>query len=96
MSSYRTSEGKIITVICRDPIKPNGLSHLKAQAYIKRLKELKIQCILVQINPQPFVVLDDGLIWYGDLHFYTTNDVNKNSIRLINQELASKLLGQYI
>lgn len=89
-------KGKTITVICRHPIKPNGLSHLKAQAYIKRLKELKIQCILVQINPQPFVVLDDGLIWYGDLRFYTTNDVNKNSIRLINQELASKLLGQYI
>lgn len=88
-------DGKQIVVVCKNPIKENGLVNQRAQTYIKRLKELGIACILLQNTPQPFVILDKGLIWYGDLNFYTVNDTNKNSIRIVNMSLAKKLIQQY-
>ena len=89
-------DGKDITLVCKKPMKENGLVNEKAQNYIEQLNHLIIKCILVQTTPQPFVVIDEGLIWYGDLHFYTINDANKTSIRIVNSELANKLLQQYI
>lgn len=89
-------DGKDITLVCKNPMKENGLVNEKAQNYIEQLNHLSIKCILVQTTPQPFVVIDEGLIWYGDLHFYTINDANKTSIRIVNSELANKLLQQYI
>lgn len=89
-------DGKDITLVCKHPIKENGLVNEKAQNYIEQLNHLSIKCILVQATPQPFVVIDEGLIWYGDLHFFTINNANKTSIRIVNSELANKLLKQYI
>lgn len=89
-------EGKHLTVVCKHPEKENGLVNQRMKAYIDQLTKFNISFIFSAKTPQPFVILDQRMIWYGDMSFYLANDESKTSIRFNNSRLASKLIKQFI
>lgn len=68
----------------------------KRPDFLKELREIGIGIRLLENNPFSFIICDERIIWYGDLKFFMNNKNDSTTLRLLNQEIADKMLQQYI
>ena len=58
---------------------------------------VKMNIKITQLNTHPFsfIVCDEKLIWYGNINFGTHTAAEGTALRLLNVEVAEKMLKQY-
>lgn len=70
---------------------------LKKHALVaEQLNKLNIRIIPTKVNPSSFIVCDGKLIWYGNILFGLKNKSEATALRLLNHQVAEKMLGQYL
>jgi superfamily II DNA or RNA helicase len=63
---------------------------------LKTLREIGIELRFLENNPFSFIICDKKIIWYGDLKFFMNNKKDSTTLRLLNHEIADKMLDQYL
>lgn len=56
--------------------------------------ELDIEVKWRNTTSQSFVICDQRIVWYGNLTFFSKENNDATSIRLINRMIAKQLLNQ--
>src|SRR5699024_4263712 len=63
---------------------------------LSELRKIGINFKLLPVNTFSFVVCDEQIVWYGNLKFFATTNKNTTTLRLLNKEIAQKVVEQYL
>lgn len=87
LSRIKQSAKKIIIILSQKN------QSIKNQYLLKKLIELDIEVKWRNITSQNFIVCDQRIVWYGNLDFFSNENDDATSIRLINRMIAKQLLN---
>lgn len=88
LSRLKQSTKKIIIVLSQKN------QSIKKQTLLNKIMELDIEVKWRNTTSQSFVICDQPIVWYGNLAFFSKENNDATSIRLINRMIAKQLLNQ--